>query len=153
MSWQPELRLEVEWLFLSLQQQPWDDFQVRLGWWASRRLDVKAEASRDRDERLRLQLAERRICRACGKTYSVSRFRLKRSTVKACSIACACILGARNKLIVHNGESRTIREWSAQTGIPLYALRQRLKIGWPVARALGQPLREALGRKAAREWA
>jgi len=39
-----------------------------------------------------------------------------------------------------NGESHTLREWSELRGIPLETLRGRTKNGWPLKRALEEPV-------------
>jgi hypothetical protein len=41
--------------------------------------------------------------------------------------------------LAHNGESLTVREWSARTGLSRGNIYQRLAKGWPVERVLTEP--------------
>lgn len=43
-------------------------------------------------------------------------------------------------MIVFNGETHCISEWSEITGISIYVLRNRLRYGWTIERALTTPL-------------
>lgn len=42
-----------------------------------------------------------------------------------------------SRLIEHEGETRTIAEWSELRSIPYHRLYQRIQRGWPAGRALG----------------
>jgi hypothetical protein len=42
-----------------------------------------------------------------------------------------------NRLLTVNGVSQTMAEWSRVRGISYNAIRKRLRLGWPVERALG----------------
>lgn len=44
----------------------------------------------------------------------------------------------RSRLIVYNGESKTLREWSDEIEINYETLRQRIGRGWSIERALGK---------------
>ena len=46
-----------------------------------------------------------------------------------------------NRLIEHDGESKTLSQWADSIGVSLGTLWTRLNKGWPVARALSTPLR------------
>jgi hypothetical protein len=47
-----------------------------------------------------------------------------------------------NRWITHEGETMCLQDWAERTGIPAPTLHQRLgKLGWPVGRALTQPIR------------
>ncbi|MBO5863518.1 MAG: hypothetical protein J6Q59_04535 [Paludibacteraceae bacterium] len=43
---------------------------------------------------------------------------------------------SRNRVITHNGESRTLAQWAELTGINPETLRNRLNKGWSTDRAL-----------------
>ena len=47
---------------------------------------------------------------------------------------------ANNHYITYRGETKTMKEWSRELGIPYYTLRQRISRGWPVAEALEKPI-------------
>lgn len=49
----------------------------------------------------------------------------------------------RNHLIIHNGVSRTLSEWSELSGISQHSIRDRLRRGWSVEDALSKPVRLA----------
>lgn len=46
----------------------------------------------------------------------------------------------------YNGEILTLAKWSQRTGISHYTLRQRLKKGWSVEKALTTPIDERMSR-------
>lgn len=46
-----------------------------------------------------------------------------------------------NRYIDHNGTTRTLTQWAEQFGLNPATLRVRLESGWPVERALTQPVR------------
>ena len=48
---------------------------------------------------------------------------------------------SRNRRLFHDGQSKTIREWSDSTGIDYYALLYRIRRGWDIKRALSEPTR------------
>lgn len=48
---------------------------------------------------------------------------------------------SHNRLLEYRGQRRCIAEWVEITGIPRTTIRGRLRIGWPVARALSTPYR------------
>lgn len=43
--------------------------------------------------------------------------------------------------VTYNGTTKTISEWSAIYGIPAFNIRTRLKLGWPMEKALTTPVR------------
>lgn len=45
-----------------------------------------------------------------------------------------------NRLVTHNGETKTLSEWARISGINYQAFWQRLKSGWPFEQALTRPL-------------
>lgn len=51
-----------------------------------------------------------------------------------------------NRLITHEGETKTMKRWAEEKGIPYNTLRARLNRGWPTDRALNDPIYEN-GRK------
>lgn len=67
----------------------------------------------------------------------------------------------RTAWLTHNGETLPIKEWADRHGISYYALYHRVQNGWPVDRALSQPVhdgsrlseRESSQRKRARRLA
>ncbi len=46
-----------------------------------------------------------------------------------------------NRYLEHNGRKQTVMEWAHETGISHKTLYDRLKSGWPVDRALTEPVR------------
>ncbi|MGJ3264870.1 MAG: hypothetical protein ACFE0R_16715 [Salinarimonas sp.] len=50
-------------------------------------------------------------------------------------------------LVEHNGERRTLDEWARLTGIGRGTLAYRLRTGWPIARALTEPVPPSRSRK------
>lgn len=46
-----------------------------------------------------------------------------------------------NRHLEHQGERRTIAEWSERSGVPVDTLSYRLKAGWSVSAALTTPVR------------
>jgi hypothetical protein len=59
-------------------------------------------------------------------------------------------LNARNKrnnrLLTHDGHTRTLAEWSEVTGIKAPTIRKRIGYGWSVSRALSDPVDPEAGR-------
>jgi len=51
-----------------------------------------------------------------------------------------------NRLLTHNGDTRTMSEWSASIGIPYVTLQSRIVRGWDVDRALTEPVRKQNNR-------
>jgi hypothetical protein len=49
--------------------------------------------------------------------------------------------GRAPRFFTHEGKTQTIRQWSDETGLPRKVIRQRLRRGWSVERALAQPRR------------
>lgn len=48
----------------------------------------------------------------------------------------------KNVRLTHEGQTKTMSEWSEVTGVPYWALVSRIqKLSWPVAKALTQPIR------------
>lgn len=46
----------------------------------------------------------------------------------------------RNRLVTFNGETKTIMQWSVETNIKWYTLRQRIdRLGWSIEKALSTP--------------
>jgi hypothetical protein len=56
--------------------------------------------------------------------------------------------GAKAKLYVVNGVSKTLQAWADHLGMSPFALRNRIKQGWSLERALTQPSRQAPKSKA-----
>lgn len=56
---------------------------------------------------------------------------------------------SRQVLLTLNGQTRTVTEWSAPTGIPANVISMRLRAGWSVEAALTTPRRRR-GRRSAR---
>jgi len=52
-----------------------------------------------------------------------------------------------NHLETHNGKTQCITAWSEEVGIPEYVIRQRLKHGWSIERALTTPVKKYKRRK------
>lgn len=53
----------------------------------------------------------------------------------------------KNKMLTHAGAVRCIAEWADETGINETIIRQRLSLGWDVARTLTEPVKQ-LARRA-----
>ncbi|PVA06115.1 hypothetical protein [Thalassorhabdomicrobium marinisediminis] len=60
--------------------------------------------------------------------------------------------GKGAKLLSHQGTTQTIAEWAEQIGLNKAALINRLESGWPVERALAEPLGKS-GRGVVRDFA
>jgi hypothetical protein len=45
-----------------------------------------------------------------------------------------------NRLITHNGQTKCLIEWAESSGINADAIYARLRLGWPVERALTEPV-------------
>lgn len=52
-----------------------------------------------------------------------------------------------NHRIAYNGQEKCLAAWAEETGIPLGVLWSRVKAGWPVEKALAQPLRRDSRRR------
>lgn len=53
-----------------------------------------------------------------------------------------------NHLVIYNGETKTISEWSRLLGIPYKTLHRRIvSLGWEIERAFTQPLRKQANRQ------
>lgn len=52
-----------------------------------------------------------------------------------------CLNRRSNRRLTFNGETKTISEWSAQYGMSIRTLSDRLSYGWDIERCLTQPLR------------
>ena len=48
-----------------------------------------------------------------------------------------------NRIIAHNGQSKTLSEWSKEYNIPIKTLHRRLSLGWDFSRAITSPVRTA----------
>ena len=46
-----------------------------------------------------------------------------------------------NTLLTHGGQTLTLQEWAEKIGIPRDAIGHRLKLGWPLEKALSIPAR------------
>ena len=46
-----------------------------------------------------------------------------------------------NRLLTFQGVTQTLQEWSEKIGVPRDAIGRRLSLGWPLERALTEPLR------------
>ena len=46
----------------------------------------------------------------------------------------------RNKTITYRGRSQSLSMWARELGLNYYTLRSRLRVGWPVERALETPM-------------
>ncbi len=54
---------------------------------------------------------------------------------------------SHNHLITFQGQTRCVTDWAKITGINHYAILGRLKLGWPIEKALTQPIRPQSTRK------
>lgn len=46
-----------------------------------------------------------------------------------------------NRLITHNGQTKTITQWAEENGLPYYVLKKRYdKLGWTFERAISEPI-------------
>lgn len=52
---------------------------------------------------------------------------------------------SRNHYLTHNGRRQTVREWARELGMRPNTLLMRLRIGWPVERALTTPVAGPFG--------
>jgi len=52
----------------------------------------------------------------------------------------------RNRLLTHNGRTQCVAAWAEDTGIKVGTIFQRLNGGWPVERALTEPVGNGKGR-------
>jgi hypothetical protein len=50
---------------------------------------------------------------------------------------------SRNRMLTVNGISKTLAEWSDDTGINYHTISQRIKLGWSCHHALTKPVRGA----------
>lgn len=57
----------------------------------------------------------------------------------------------RNRFLTHAGMTLTLAEWSERTGIGYMTLRQRLRIGWTLERAITEPVNPLAGRFVAKD--
>lgn len=53
----------------------------------------------------------------------------------------------RNRNLEYNGETKCIQEWSEIVGISAGTIRVRLDLGWPIERALTEPVNKKFSRK------
>jgi hypothetical protein len=44
-----------------------------------------------------------------------------------------------NRMIEWRGETKTMAEWARETGTPWYMIQKRLRVGWPIGRAMTEP--------------
>lgn len=51
----------------------------------------------------------------------------------------------RNFLVEYNGEIKTLAQWCEQLGLRYFRIYDRIKSGWPIAKAFTQPLRHKKG--------
>jgi hypothetical protein len=51
-----------------------------------------------------------------------------------------CNNSRRNHRLEHDGQSRTVTEWSRHTGLTVSTIRGRLRLGWSVSDTLTRPL-------------
>lgn len=49
---------------------------------------------------------------------------------------------SNNHIIIYNGESHTMAEWSRITGIPYWTIIKRIAAGWSEQNAVSKPLQE-----------
>jgi hypothetical protein len=49
----------------------------------------------------------------------------------------------RQKMITCWGQTKSLQDWSSDTGLPKHTINQRIAFGWPVEKALTQPSRYA----------
>lgn len=52
-----------------------------------------------------------------------------------------------NRMLTYNGETHTMAEWAEIMGMPYQRLNYRIFKGWPVERALTEPVHESAVRK------
>lgn len=53
-----------------------------------------------------------------------------------------CRNKSNNLILTHQGESRTLAEWSERTGLARNTIRGRIRLGWPVEQMLTTPARQ-----------
>lgn len=46
-----------------------------------------------------------------------------------------------NRLLTFNGKTQTVSQWERELGFPVRLIHNRLRLGWPVERALSKPAR------------
>lgn len=56
----------------------------------------------------------------------------------------------KSRFIEHNGERKTVAEWSREKGLVYSALLHRLDVGWDIERALNTPSKKIMDRYARR---
>lgn len=54
----------------------------------------------------------------------------------------------RNRLLSHNGKTQTMTQWAREFGFEVHTIRDRLRLGWSVERALSEPVQVEYKRKA-----
>lgn len=75
-------------------------------------------------------------CRDLGLTYRVVHRRIYDRGQTFGQAIQPIIPRPKNQLVTFRGESHTINEWAEQLGLSRNAIRQRLKYGWTIERAL-----------------
>lgn len=55
-------------------------------------------------------------------------------------------MAGKQRIIEYNGESRSISEWADAIGVKPQTLVSRLRLGWPIERALSRPVNHNMAR-------
>ncbi len=72
-----------------------------------------------------------------GHEYSGSNLQVRKHGRRGCK-ACRSF-GRGSKIVTLRGESKSLREWSAITGLGIHTLNYRVREGWPEERILSAP--------------
>jgi len=77
------------------------------------------------------------VCQACGKKFSVSRYKVRRGHTRTCSVECRGSSRKNIKIYDVCGERGTLSALAERHGIKMATAWARINRGWTVERALG----------------
>ena len=80
---------------------------------------------------------ETRNCVYCGKEFTVNKY----SKATHCSKKCT-MMDRQKRLIQYNGTTKSVSNWSRDTGIKADTIIHRLNMGWSAEKALTTPTRK-----------
>jgi hypothetical protein len=108
-------------------------------WWRKTKQGKVYETtySKKRRDDLKRKDAGMRVCKACGKEFSVSLYSSKRGRDLVCSAACRGRCRQNIKRYVFGGVEATLTELCDRFGVRLATAWARLKRGWTLERAIG----------------